>query len=139
MELRIHASTEVPKGCLMSKAPDLSAFPIPRKGAARPIEVAETAPAAEDVERAGEGAQDPARTPEPALPDPGSVHHQVPPPASAPQVSTGRLLATTLKLDGDRYLRLQEAAKPNPGRLRRRTTQEILTEALDEWLTKRGL
>ena len=138
MELRIRTFTEVPKG--MSKAPDLSAFQIPRKGAARPIEVAETAsPPTEGVVRAGEGAQGPARTPEPALPNPGFAHHQVPPPASAPQVSTGRLLATTLKLDGDRYLRLQEAAKPNPGRLRRRTTQEILTEALDEWLTKRGL
>ena len=37
MELRIYAPAEIRKGGSMSKAPDLSAFPIPRKGGARPI------------------------------------------------------------------------------------------------------
>ena len=37
MDLRIYASTEIRKGGSMSKTPDLSAFPIPRKGGARPI------------------------------------------------------------------------------------------------------
>ena len=57
MEIRICAAAEVRKGCSMSKAPDLSAFPIPRKGGARPIDVDEVAVSAapktvEEAERA---------------------------------------------------------------------------------------
>ena len=129
----------------MSKAPDLSAFQIPRKGAARPIEAAGEMSANGGEEREGgitplsatslssaasratTSGQEAAKRSAPPLPTPTS------------QASTGRLLATTVKLDEDRYLRLQEAARPVPGRLRRRTTQEILTEALDEWFAKRGL
>src|SRR5689334_8197569 len=37
MDLRVCALAEIRKGSGMSKAPDLSAFPIPRKGGAKPI------------------------------------------------------------------------------------------------------
>jgi hypothetical protein len=129
----------------MSKAPDLSAFPIPRKGAARPIEAAEDVQRDEGVERGGGLAPQP--TPaalssvksRQAVTQESAEREASPLSIPSPQVSTGRLLATTVKLDEDRYLRLQEAGRPIPGRPRRRTTQEILTEALDEWLAKRGL
>jgi hypothetical protein len=60
----------------------------------------------------------------------------VPPP---PPQSYGQTVATTVKLDENRYLRLVEAGKPGPGRLRRRTIQDMLIEALDEWFERRQL
>jgi len=93
----------------MNKAPDLSVFPIPRKGGARPI--AET---------------DPAPPPQPA-------------PRPAPAPVRGAVIATTVKLDEDRYLRLMQAGAPRPGRMRRRTIQDMLVEALDAWLERRGV
>lgn len=56
-----------------------------------------------------------------------------------PSVSSGQIVATTLKLDESRYLRLAEAGKPGPGRLKRRSLQDMLIEALDEWFDRRGL
>lgn len=107
----------------MSKSPDLSAFPIPRKGSAKPLAVEETP-----------------RTPK-AQPEPKAA--QAPRPAPKPQpeppVSSGQIVATTLKLDESRYLRLAEAGKPGPGRLKRRSLQDMLIEALDEWFDRRGL
>ena len=90
----------------MSKPPDLSVFPIPRKGGARPIAEAE---------------------PEP-----------LPAPRPAPVPVRGAVIATTVKLDEERYLRLMDAGAPRPGRMRRRTIQDMLVEALDEWLQRRG-
>jgi hypothetical protein len=149
MALRIYATAEIRKDGSMSKAPDLSAFPIPRKGGARPIEIEEAAeasvpPAPQDVER-------------PHTPAPAPVLPLVPPPAApaaapkkaqaqrptveeaAAPTSSGQIVATTVKLDENRYLRLAEAGRPGPGRLKRRTIQEMVTEALDEWFEKRGL
>ena len=94
----------------MNKPPDLSVFPIPRKGGARPIAEA-----------------DPEPTP---LPSP------TPRPTAAPV--RGAVIATTVKLDEERYLRLMDAGAPRPGRMRRRTIQDMLVEALDEWLERRG-
>lgn len=51
----------------------------------------------------------------------------------------GPVIATTVKLDEGRYLRLMEAGAPRPGRLRRRTIQDMFIEALDEWLERRDL
>lgn len=104
----------------MSKGPDLSAFPIPRKGGARPLAVEEPQRAPERVIEA----------PAPAAP----MRQPAPPP-----VSSGQIVATTLKLDESRYLRLAEAGKPGPGRLKRRSLQDMLIEALDEWFDRRGL
>lgn len=144
----------------MSRAPDLSAFPIPRKGGAKPITGDET------DEARGEGG-DP-RPPtelaiEVASPHPGpdpeaaaTVPRQRPaasggggtPPhptrqairvTPPPPQSYGQTVATTVKLDENRYLRLVEAGKPGPGRLRRRTIQDMLIEALDEWFERRQL
>ena len=56
MGLRRHATTEVRTGRSMSKGPDLSAFPIPRKGGAKPIAMDEAAQAAAVEEQ--EGGQD---------------------------------------------------------------------------------
>jgi hypothetical protein len=69
----------------------------------------------------------------PAQPVPGS---RTPTP---PLSSYGQTVATTVKLDENRYLRLMEAGKPGPGRLRRRTIQDMLIEALDEWFERRQL
>ena len=96
----------------MSKPPDLSAFPIPRKGAARPI---------------GEDALPPVSTPAPARHEP------------AGEPVRGAVVATTVKLDEDRYLRLTQAGAPRPGRLRRRTIQDMVVEAIDEWLARHDL
>jgi hypothetical protein len=52
---------------------------------------------------------------------------------------SGQTVATTVKLDEDRYLRLADAGKPGPGRLKRRTIQEMVIEALDEWFERRGI
>jgi hypothetical protein len=131
----------------MSKAPDLSAFPIPRKGGARPIDevVVSAAPKAlEEAERA-ETADPPhmltvvpARAPTQAAPErppaPKPAAEKVLEPASS-----GQTVATTVKLDENRYLRLAEAGKPGPGHLKRRTIQEMVIEALDEWFERRGL
>jgi len=152
----------------MSKTPDLSAFPIPRKGGAKPI-------VADDLDEAGNrggegGAPDdsPAQiTPEAVLPltsprpevpmspasaatsspatsrprtprpERGAIEHRYPP---APQPPVyGQVVATTVKLDESRYLRLMEAGRPGPGRLKRRTIQDMLIEALDEWFERRQL
>jgi hypothetical protein len=93
----------------MSKPPDLSAFPIPRKGTARPI-----------------GDDEPA--PPPAGPAP-----------TRREPVRGTVVATTVKLDEDRYLRLTQAGAPRPGRLRRRTIQDMVVEAIDEWLARHDL
>ena len=106
----------------MNKGPDLSAFPIPRKGGARPLAVDEPHPAHE-----------PAPT---AVAPPRAAPRRPPDP---PPVSSGQIVATTLKLDESRYLRLAEAGKPGPGRLKRRSLQDMLIEALDEWFDRRGL
>ena len=53
--------------------------------------------------------------------------------------SSGQTVATTVKLDENRYLRLADAGRPGPGRLKRRTIQEMVIEALDEWFERRGL
>jgi hypothetical protein len=143
----------------MSKAPDLSAFPIPRKGGARPIVGDDTEGGAD---REGEGsspgsptlpsfeAATPAHEPEvapqraaPAKGGSGGSRSTPPSPASRvpspPPQTYGQVVATTVKLDENRYLRLMEAGKPGPGRLKRRTIQEMLIEALDEWFERRQL
>jgi hypothetical protein len=159
MGLRIHASAEVRKGSSMTRTPDLSAFPIPRKGGAKPI-------ASDDVENAahrlGEGGSPdvsppttiPTVEPQPdlaAAPRASTVTKgapAVPRPERGPQAprlpappppAYGQTVATTVKLDENRYLRLMEAGKPGPGRLRRRTIQDMLIEALDEWFERRQL
>jgi len=58
---------------------------------------------------------------------------------SPPAPTYGQIVATTVKLDENRYLRLMEAGKPSPGRLKRRTIQDMLIEALDEWFERRRL
>jgi hypothetical protein len=133
----------------MSKAPDLSAFPIPRKGGARPIEVEEaTGPAAPPAPQEGEGAHTPSPTPiltvvparaaTAAAPKKAAVQQPVVEETPAPTPS-GQTVATTVKLDENRYLRLAEAGRPGPGRLKRRTIQDMVIEALDEWFERRGL
>jgi hypothetical protein len=147
----------------MSRTPDLSAFPIPRKGGAKPI-VDDEAEEAAGGQRGGEG-----RGSEPAEPVPSLAAAPEPETAAAPRASGttravadattpslartapairpsaplavpyGQIVATTVKLDESRYLRLVEAGKPGPGRLKRRTTQDMLIEALDEWFERRGL
>lgn len=107
----------------MSKGPDLSAFPIPRKGSAKPLAMDEAplSPKPQSEPKAAEAPRPaPKRQPE-------------------PPVSSGQIVATTLKLDESRYLRLAEAGKPGPGRLKRRSLQDMLIEALDEWFDRRGL
>ena len=148
----------------MSKAPDLSAFPIPRKGGARPIAGDDTGTTKDG---AGEGdapetstptSPPPVAAPEPddlvadlRISDPMKVTsgtpravrsaQQLPPPrALTPPPSTyGQMVATTVKLDENRYLRLMEAGKPCPRRLKRRTIQDMLIEALDEWFERRRI
>ena len=157
MDLRIHTSAEVRKGSSMTRTPDLSAFPIPRKGGAKPI-------ASDDVENAEhrlwEGGSPDASPPTaiptvepqpdlaaaprasivtkgaPAVPRPERGPQALRPPAPP---TYGQTVATTVKLDENRYLRLMEAGKPGPGRLRRRTIQDMLIEALDEWFEHRQL
>lgn len=130
----------------MSKPPDLSAFPIPRKGGARPIE----------IEEAPQPSAPQAPPDEPEVPSPPllSVVPQRAAPTDAPKkpatrvppapevlqpVQSGQMVATTVKLDENRYLRLADAGRPGPGRLKRRTIQEMMIEALDEWFERRGL
>jgi hypothetical protein len=159
MGVRIYASTEIRKGGSMSKAPDLSAFPIPRKGGARPImddaiegagrgageaAVPESAPPIQPLEDIA--APEATTTPQPAsatkgAPGAGRLARSIQPPraSTAPPPTYGQIVATTVKLDENRYLRLMEAGKPGPGRLRRRTIQDMLIEALDEWFERRQL
>ena len=157
MELRGNATAEIRKGGRMSKGPDLSAFPIPRKGGAKPIamdEAAETAAAEE--QRGGEPPAAPQWLPSPRSP-PAAAAPSHPAviteskaamtrPTAPPQdvqplapASSGQTVATTVKLDENRYLRLADAGKPGPGRLKRRTIQEMVIEALDEWFERRGI
>jgi hypothetical protein len=134
----------------MSKGPDLSAFPIPRKGGAKPIamdEAAETAAAEE--QRGGEGAgistpplkpiAAPVLRPAAIVAESGSRITQPKELVYQASTTSGQMVATTVKLDESRYLRLTDAGKPSPGRLRRRTIQDIMVEALDEWFERRGL
>ncbi len=153
MELRSHAAPQIRKGGGMSKGPDLSAFPIPRKGGAKPIAMDEATDSAADQTGEGEGANavQPTAAPtltvvpsRPAAATPArKPQSKQPPVAEAPQTSTptpsGQTVATTVKLDENRYLRLADAGKPGPGRLKRRTIQEMVIEALDEWFERRGL
>lgn len=150
MGLRIHASTEVRKSRSMSKAPDLSAFPIPRKGGARPIQVDDAIekPTTPTAPPEGDESQKPpplpvltavpARAPMQAAPKRTPLQRRIVEEAPAPGPS-GQTVATTVKLDENRYLLLAEAGRPGPGRLKRRTIQEMVIEALDEWFEKRGL
>ena len=143
----------------MTKPPDLSAFPIPRKGGAKPIGDSESV---ESRSRGGEGADPEAialvereQTSEikpaegarrlGAIPNvaevtrtPRAAARSVGPPIP-PAPAYGQVVATTVKLDENRYLRLMEAGRPAPGRLKRRTIQEMLIEALDEWFERRQL
>ncbi len=131
----------------MSKAPDLSAFPIPRKGGARPIEIEEAPqpPARPPPDESEAPAPSPpvfSVVPQRAAPTatPKKPATRVPAAPEVPQpVQSGQMVATTVKLDEDRYLRLADAGRPGPGRLKRRTIQEMMIEALDEWFEKRGL
>lgn len=161
MDLRICATAEVREGSGMSKAPDLSAFPIPRKGGAKPITDDETengkgegggpllpaAPASEDAVPRPEPKPEPesdtpgaSTAPRSGTTVPRSVQTPaaVLPPSPSPQ-SYGQTVATTVKLDENRYLRLVEAGRPGPGRLKRRTIQDMLIEALDEWFAHRQI
>lgn len=133
----------------MSKGPDLSAFPIPRKGGARPIGLDDTPSHDEPAGREGEGGRPsgigsarsgPDRRDE-AVSQPQPVPKGRPlPPLVTPQPSvSGQVVATTVKLDEGRYLRLVNAGQPGPGRLKRRTIQEMMVEAIDEWFDRRGL
>ncbi len=153
MELRSRAAPQVRKGGGMSKGPDLSAFPIPRKGGAKPIAMNEANDVAADRSREGEGANPLQPAPAPTLtvvptrPAQASLERKPaskqPPVTEAPPTSTstpsGQTVATTGKLDETRYLRLADAGKPGPGRLKRRTIQEMVIEALDEWFERRGI
>lgn len=157
MEIRGYAAAEIRKGgCLMGKGPDLSVFPIPRKGGAKPIAVEEAAETRSGEEQRGEGKI--ASPPSPqvtASPKPSPVRpaasrteprktlmirpNRTEEPLTSLSSSSGQTVATTVKLDENRYLRLADAGKPGPGRLKRRTIQEMLIEALDEWFERRGL
>lgn len=149
MELRGHTVAEVRKsGRVMGKGPDLSAFPIPRKGGARPIAMDEVIePTTAEEQRGGEGSSAPplpvpvrpaASVIEPRKAATPTASRTEEPPVSSPAPS-GQTVATTVKLDENRYLRLADAGKPGPGRLKRRTIQEMVIEALDEWFERRGI
>lgn len=164
MDLRICAPAKIRKGGSMSRSPDLSAFPIPRKGGARPIAGDDTGATKGGAGQGGAPeASTPTSPPPVAAPErddlvaasrisdpmkgtsgtPRAVQsaQQLPPPrALTPPSSTyGQMVATTVKLDENRYLRLMEAGKPGPGRLKRRTIQDMLIEALDEWFERRRI
>jgi hypothetical protein len=137
----------------MSKGPDLSAFPIPRKGGAKPIAMDEApdAPAEHPMEGEGTSLIEPPVAPNlavtPRRPTAAtSAKISEPKPSSEPEVThhpipatSGQTVATTVKLDENRYLRLSDAGRPGPGRLKRRTIQEMVIEALDEWFERRNL
>lgn len=137
----------------MSKAPDLSVFPIPRKGSAKPLSTATpsentvTATARElgaplkaqtERERAMQDSRPTASDPE--VSRNRQLHEpQVSSGGTSIPAQSGQTVALTVKLDEDRYLRLSDAGRPGPGRLKRRSNQDIMVEALDEWLRRRGL
>ena len=154
MELRGYTVAEVRKGRSVTKGPDLSAFPIPRKGGAKPIamdEAAEVAAVEEQSEGKGAGAPEPPpRLTAATVSPPTKVSREAARPVKRSQpivaeemtaapASSGQTVATTVKLDENRYLRLADAGKPGPGRLKRRTIQEMVIEALDEWFERRRL
>lgn len=155
MELRICATPQVRKGGSMSKGPDLSAFPIPRKGGAKPLAMDEDAETSVIAEQPREGEEanvvQPLRasalsilpTQPPTVTSAKKLQSQQPTAMQKPQptmqTSSGQTVATTVKLDENRYLRLADAGKPGPGRLKRRSIQEMVVEALDEWFERRGL
>ncbi len=152
MELRSSATAEVRTGGSMSKGPDLSAFPIPRKGGAKPIAMNESAEvAAADEQGEGEitassqslhtlrATAVPERPAQTAEANPAVTRRAAPPEEVQPHTLSGQTVATTVKLDENRYLRLADAGKPGPGRLKRRTIQEMVIEALDEWFERRGV
>lgn len=147
MEVRIDAVAEVRKIGGMSKTPDLSAFPIPRKGGARPIEMDDAPdPVVPSAPPEGEGAQTapvltvvPARVTASAAPKKAQTQQRPAIDQAPVSAFSGQTVATTVKLDENRYLRLAEAGRPGPGRLKRRTIQDMVIEALDEWFEKRGL
>lgn len=132
----------------MTKAPDLSAFPIPRKGGARPIEIEEPpqqpsmqaipSEGGPPVEAVSSSSATPPRATSTPVPKKSVERVQHEPEVPLP-VQSGQMVATTVKLDESRYLRLSEAGRPGRGRLKRRTIQEMMIEALDEWFEKRGL
>jgi hypothetical protein len=159
MDLRIYALAEIRKGGGMSKAPDLSAFPIPRKGGAKPL-LGDDTEAVERGEGEGGAPDQPASVSHPAAASSStSIDAQqvaspprevtvaarptraiLPPRTPVPPPQTyGQTVAATVKLDENRYLRLMEAGKPAPGRLKRRTIQDMVIEALDEWFERRRL
>jgi hypothetical protein len=139
----------------MTKGPDLSAFPIPRKGGAKPLALDEVSREAATTELPMEGEQTvvvepsaaPTRTvmaghPVAFSPGQGPQSQRAPAkesPLPTAQTPSGQTVATTVKLDENRYLRLADAGKPRPGRLKRRTIQEMVIEALDEWFERRGI
>jgi len=138
----------------MSKGPDLSAFPIPRKGGATPIAMDDAAErAAVGDQREGGAATLPQEStasvdsPIPTRPvvtteaERSAIQQLTPKEEAAPPAlgPSGQTVATTVKLDENRYLRLADAGRPSPGRLKRRTIQEIMIEALDEWFERRGI
>jgi len=151
--IRSYAAKEDRKGGGVSKGPDLSAFPIPRKGGARPLSVEGSAEAVSpDAARGKEASVNPTLPTTSALVGTaaqsnglgevgdGNVRPQAQPALSpAVPIPSGQTVATTVKLDEGRYLRLADAGRPGPGRLKRRTIQEIMVEALDEWFARRGL
>jgi hypothetical protein len=152
MELRSCATAEVRTSSSMSKGPDLSAFPIPRKGGAKPIamnEPAEVTAANEQREGETTGSSQslhtlratsvPERPPLVGESNPAMTLRAAPPKEVHPHTPSGQTVATTVKLDENRYLRLADAGKPGPGRLKRRTIQEMVIEALDEWFERRGI
>ena len=152
MEIRSHASAESRKGDGVSKGPDLSVFPIPRKGTAKPIS---TGIPTEDVPAATAREKETSleHRADVAAPAKTEMHTSVFGSEAAGRANaqpfenthaavpahSGQTVATTVKLDENRYLRLSDAGRPGPGRLKRRTIQDIMVEALDEWFARRGL
>ena len=101
--------------------------PMPAPAAASSSDPVAAEPASGAAKEASSAAARPARVNQPA-------RAAIPPPPTY-----GQTVATTVKLDENRYLRLMDAGKPGPGRLRRRTIQDMLIEALDEWFERRRL
>lgn len=133
----------------MSKSPDLSAFPIPRKGGARPMSM-DLTPESPPDPVGGVGPS--ARAHSAALPISEDAQSRPQQKQETPlplrpaaltgtvgQTISGQVVATTVKLDENRYLRLMNAGQPGPGRLKRRSIQDMMVEAVDEWFERRGL
>lgn len=74
---------------------------------------------------------------EPRRPETSRTARREEPLVSTPAAS-GQTVATRVKLDENRYLRLADAAKPGPGQLKRRTIREMVIEALDKWFEWRA-